>query len=184
MKDITDLLRAANRGDSKASGELFEVLYGDLKRLAHARLRDGNARGELETTALVHESFLRLADRGALAPSDRPSFFAYIGKVMRSVALDLFRERSAEKRGGDARFVTLTTGIAGERIDETRLCAIDDAMKSLARLSPELHALVEMRYFAGMSLAEVSEVTGRSVRTLEREWQKAIAFLRQILVES
>ena len=184
MSDINDLLRAANSGNPQASGELFELLYGDLKRMAHARLRSSGPLGELSTTALVHESFVKLAERGAIAPRDKPAFFSYIGKVMRSVVLDLFRERKAGKRGGDLKLVTLTTGVAGELVDEGRLHVIDDAMKALAKVSPELHALVELRYFAGLSVAEVSEMTGRPVRTIEREWEKARAFLRRLMVES
>jgi len=184
MRDIDALLRAANTGDAQASGELFELLYGDLKRMAHARLRASGSLGDLSTTALVHESFVKLAERGAISPRDKPAFFSYIGKVMRSVVLDLFRERKARKRGGDAKLVTLTTGVAGELIDEARLQVIDDAMKALAKVAPDLHRLVELRYFAGLSVAEVSEITGRPVRTIERDWEKARAFLRQLIVES
>ena len=179
-----NVIRAANTGDAQASGELFELLYGDLKRLAHSRLRASGSLGELSTTALVHESFVRLAERGVIAPRDKPAFFSYIAKVMRSVVLDLFRERKASKRGGDAKLVTLTTGVGGELVDEERLQVIDDAMKALAKVAPELHTLVELRYFAGLSVAEVSEVTGRPLRTIEREWEKARAFLRQLIVES
>ena len=183
MTDVNELLLAANRGDRKAAAELFELLYADLKRLAHARLRAGRLGGDLDTTALVHESYIRLAERGAVAPRNRSAFFSYIGKVMRNVVLDLFREYQARKRGGEAKLVTLTTGVVGEVVDEARLREIDEAMETLARIAPDLHAIVEMRYFAGLSVAEVSEVTGRSVRTIEREWEKARAFLRQLMVE-
>jgi RNA polymerase sigma factor (TIGR02999 family) len=183
MADVDDLLFAANRGDRNARAELFELLYADLKRLAHARLRAGRPHGGFDTTALVHESYIKLAERGAVAPRNRGAFFSYIGKVMRNVVLDLFRERGARKRGGEIKIVTLTTGVEGDAIDEARLLAIDDAMEALARIAPDLHAIVEMRYFAGLSIAEISEVTGRSVRSIEREWEKARAFLHQLMVE-
>jgi len=183
MADVDDLLLAANRGDRTARARLFELLYADLKRLAHSRLRAGRPHGDLDTTALVHESYIKLAERGAVAPRNRGAFFSYIGQVMRNVVLDLFRERGARKRGGEANVVTLTTGVAGEVIDEERLVEIDEAMTALARIAPDLHAIVEMRYFAGLSIAEISEVTGRSVRTIEREWEKARAFLHQLMVE-
>jgi hypothetical protein len=101
--EITELLHAANCGDANASRQLFALLYGDLKRLAHAKLYKGCPHGELNTTSLVHESFVKLARCGAVAPGDRPAFFAYVGEVMRSVVLDLFREGPAHKRGSEAR---------------------------------------------------------------------------------
>jgi RNA polymerase sigma factor (TIGR02999 family) len=183
VSDITRLLRSANAGDAAASRELFALMYGDLKRLAHGNLRRVGGRDELNTTMLVHESFLKIAARGGLAPADRPAFFAYIGKVMRSVVLDAVRERRAGKRGGGQPPVTLATNIAQEVVDDERLLAIDDALKSLAKLSPELHQLVEMRYFAGLSIAEIAEAAGMSVRSVERDWEKARAILRTLMDE-
>ena len=183
MSEITELLQRANSGDEGASGQLFTVLYGDLKRLAHSRLR-GNGGGELNTTALVHESFLRLSACGAIGLNERPAFFSYVAKVMRSVILDFVREKQALKRGGDKAFVTLTTGVAEDVLDDARLVAIDDALKALNKLAPELHALVEMRYFAGLTVPEVSELTGKPVRTVEREWERGRALLRKLMEEA
>ena len=149
MSDITELLRCANGGDQGAAHKLFTLLYGDLKRLAHSSLRRSARDGELNTTALVHESFLKLSARGRIAITDRPAFFAYVGKVMRSVVLDAVRERRASKRGGGEAAITLNTGVAGEVLDDERLLAVDKAMQALAELDPELHRLVEWRYFAG-----------------------------------
>lgn len=183
MNEITQLLRSANSGDPNASRELFARMYGDLKRLAHGNLYRNGGGAEINTTMLVHESYLKLAARGGVAPADRPAFFAYIGKVMRSVVLDTVRERRAMKRGGGQDAVQLTTGIAGEAIDDERLLAIDDALDALGRLAPELRELVEMRYFAGLSIAEISEARGRSVRSIERDWEKARALLRKLMEE-
>ncbi len=183
MSDITQLLQSANAGDANASRELFERMYADLKRLAHGNLYRNGGRAELNTTMLVHESYLRLAARGGLAPADRPAFFAYIGKVMRSVVLDTVRERRAEKRGGGVEPLQLTTSIASEVIDDEQLLAIDEALHSLERLAPELRKLVEMRYFAGLTVAEISEASGRSVRSVERDWEKARALLRKLMSE-
>jgi RNA polymerase sigma factor (TIGR02999 family) len=183
MSDITQLLRSANAGDSDASRELFSRMYADLKRLAHGNLYRNGGRAELNTTMLVHESYLRLAARGGLAPADRPAFFAYIGKVMRSVVLDTVRERRAEKRGGGVEPLQLTTGVASEVVDDEQLLAIDQALDSLERLAPELRKLVEMRYFAGLTIAEISEASGRSVRSVERDWEKARALLRKLMTE-
>jgi RNA polymerase sigma factor (TIGR02999 family) len=183
MSEITQLLRSANAGDMDASRELFSRMYADLKRLAHGNLYRNGGRAELNTTMLVHESYLRLAARGGLAPADRPAFFAYIGKVMRSVVLDTVRERRAEKRGGGIEPLQLTTGIASEVIEDEQLLAIDEALDALERLAPELRKLVEMRYFAGLTVAEISEASGRSVRSVERDWEKARALLRKLMTE-
>jgi len=164
--------------------QLFADLYVDLKRLAHARLRACGDRNALNTTALVHESFLKLAERGAVLPQHRPAFFAYVGKVMRSVVLDGVRERRAKKRGGHDVTVTLTTDVVSELLDDDRLLAVDEALNGLARLAPDLSRLVELRYFVGLSIPEISEMTGKAVRTLERDWGKARGLLRTLISEA
>ena len=160
---------------------LFADLYQELKRLAHARLRPWADRSDLTTTAVLHESFLKLAERGTVLPQDRPAFFGYVGKVMRTIVLDCVRERCAKKRGGGHVVVTLTTDVPGESFDAARLLAIDDALHRLERMAPDLSRLVEMRYFAGLSIREISDVTGKAVRTLERDWQKARGLLRTLI---
>jgi RNA polymerase sigma factor (TIGR02999 family) len=183
MAPLTELLNAATDGDAKASSRLFEEVYADLKRMAHRRLyQDGRVEG-VDTTVLVHESFLRMVEHGQLRSDDRAAFFGYVGRVMRSVLVDHVREQRAAKRGGNQVFVTLTTGIAAESFDDERLLAIDAALGTLERLAPELHRLVDMRYFAGLSVLEVAELRGISTRSVEREWDKARAFLRKLIEE-
>ena len=184
MAELTVLLRAAQDRDPDAVKRLFEIVYGDLKRLAHSNLRKSSGVQELNTTALVHESFLKYLEHGALAQADRPAFFAYVGRVMRSVVIDFIRERQAEKRGGGMTPVTLTTGVAGGSIDDGRLLAINAALSSLEKLAPELQQLVEMRYFAGLTVPEISAITGKSTRSVEREWEKARALLRRLMDEA
>ena len=163
---------------------LFDSAYADLKRLAHGRLyRSGGVSG-LDTTSLVHESFLRLVDRGDLELADRNAFFGYVGRVMRSVLVDHVREQLAAKRGGRESFVTLTTDIEGEAISDERLLAIDAALDALERIAPAYRQLVEMRWFAGLSVREVAELRGVSTRTVEREWEKARAFLQRLIDEA
>jgi len=169
---------------ARSPQEQFAELYADLKRLARARLRACGDRGDLNTTAIVHESFLKLAERGAVLPQQRPAFFAYVGKVMRSVVLDGVRERRAQKRGGREILVTLTTDVVGEPTDDDRLLAVNEALNGLARLAPELSRLVELRYFVGLSILEISEMTGRAVRTVERDWGKARGLLRALIAEA
>ena len=184
MAELTVLLRAAQDHDPDAVKRLFEIVYGDLKRLAHSNLRKSSGVEELNTTALVHESFLKYLQHGALAQADRPAFFAYVGRVMRSVVIDFIRERQSEKRGGEMTPVTLTTGVAGDSIEDGRLLAIHSALVSLEKLAPELQQLVEMRYFAGLTVPEISAITGKSTRSVEREWEKARALLRRLMDEA
>jgi RNA polymerase sigma factor (TIGR02999 family) len=172
MAEVTDLLQPAPVGDEQASRDLFGLLYSDLKRMARGRLyRVGGVPG-LDTTSLVHESYLRLTDDGRLLVSDRPAFFGYVGRVMRSVVIDHVRTLQSQKRGGDQVLVTLTTDADGAA--ETA----DD------RLAPQYHDLVELRYFAGLSVKEVAELRNVSMRTVEREWEKARAFLLQLMQDS
>jgi RNA polymerase sigma factor (TIGR02999 family) len=169
-----------------AADRLFDELYADLKRLARARLhRDGRV-ADLDTTALVHEAWLRLADRGSGPATlrEEAAFFGYVGRVMRSVVIDHVRERQAAKRGGDQVFVTLSTELDGERVDDERLLAVDEALVALERLAPELRELVEMRYFAGLSVDEVARLRDQSPRTVAREWDKARGLLRRLLDEA
>lgn len=183
MPSLTELLISARGGDASASTRLFELVYAELKRMAHQRLRRIGGEGPLNTTALVHESYLRLSERGQLLPSDRAAFFCYVGRVMRSVVIDHVRERLAQKRGGNEVFVTLTTDIEGETFDDERLLAVNAALDTLEKVAPEFHQLVEMRYFAGLSMREVAELRGMSTRTVEREWKKARALLQQLMAE-
>jgi RNA polymerase sigma factor (TIGR02999 family) len=184
VSEVTELLRAANGGDARASHRLFSLLYAELKQLARAKLRRSGGPTELDTTSLVHESFLRLAGRDGYTPADRRAFYAYVARVMRSVVLDMVRERQARKRGGGQVFVTLPTAAAEQPVAGAELIAIDDALESLGRLEPALKELVEMRYFAGLTVREISEVLGKSPRTIQREWEKGRALLRRLIEET
>lgn len=185
MAKITDQLLPAGAGEASASTRLFDRVYADLKRLAHGRLyrSGGSAAVGLDTTALVHESYLRLVEQGSLAAGDERAFFGYVGRVMRSVVIDHLRERQAAKRGGREAIVTLTTGVEGLVLQDERLLAINDALDALERIAPGYHELVEMRYFAGLSMREVAELRGMSLRATEREWEKARAFLVRLMDE-
>jgi RNA polymerase sigma factor (TIGR02999 family) len=184
VDSVTELLRAANGGDRSAADRLFSLMYDELKSLARSNLRRNPGALDLNTTMLVHESFLKLVQGDACTPADRLAFYSYMGKVMRTVVLDSVRESRARKRGGDHVVVSLTTGVAGELLNDTQLLALDDALNSLERLAPDLKELVELRYFAGLTVAEVTELSGKPMRTVERGWEKARLLLRQLLEES
>ena len=182
MSDVTSLLFAARNDDSQAMNRLFEVLYDDLRLLARAKLRRSAPMTVLDTTALVHESYLRFLRTGDLQVEDRPHFLAYAARVMRSIVVDLIRSRLADRHGGDALHVTLNTEIAeSASVREDEVILVNDALEELATIDPRLVKVVEMRYFAGMSEDEIAESLGVSVRTVERDWEKARLFLYRAL---
>lgn len=179
---ITDLIVEAQRGDAAALDELFRIAYDDLHALARARLRANSRDGLLDTTSLVHESYLRFVQAGRLKASDRRHFLNYAGRVMRSVIVDFARERRAQRRGGDALRVTLDSGVADGVTDgEEEILRIHEALEELARHDERLVRVVEMRYFGGLSEAEIAESLGVHVRTVRRDWEKARLFLADAL---
>jgi RNA polymerase sigma factor (TIGR02999 family) len=179
--EITQAIARLQAGEDDAVKRLFTVSYDELKRLAHARLWSSNLHGGFATESLVHESYLRLMHLKALNLPDRKHYFAYASKVMRSVILDTVREANAERRGGGEAAVTLNTEIAELCAQGGDVQAVDDALKDLHRVSPDLAALVEMRFFGGLTEAETAEALGVSERTVRREWTKARAALLVLL---
>ena len=174
MSEITELLAAARRGDTAAANAAFSLLYDDLRRLARAKLRQHQPMTLLDTTALVHESYLKLVGQQALPVSDRHHFFAYAARVMRSVIVDMARARLAERRGGDAEHVALDTDVADNTpAPEEEVLRVHEALETLAQADEALAQVVEMRYFGGMTELEVAEALGSSERTVRRQWQKA-----------
>ena len=168
-------------GETDAIRNFFELSYDELKRLAHSRLWAANLKSSFATESLLHESYLRLTNLRGVAIPDRRHFFAYASKVMKSVILDVVREANAERRGGGEVPLTLNTDIAQVAAKGGEVEAINDALKDLQRISPELATLVEMRFFGGLTELEVAEVLGISERTVRREWEKARAALLVLL---
>jgi RNA polymerase sigma factor (TIGR02999 family) len=170
------ILALARAGDAEAIGRLYALLYPDLRRAAHARLR-GNPL--LNTTALVHESYERMAAATPLSFADRAHFLAYAARAMRSVLVDLAREQLADRRGGGAAHVTLTTGL-GERLSadvQPELVRVHEALEDLAQIEPRLAQVVEMRYYGGLANDEIAAALGIGLRTVERDWERARSFL-------
>ena len=183
---LTDLLQRAAHGERRALDGVFAALYPDLRQIAHARLRSQGGVAHLDTTALVHESFLRMADTAGLALSNRKHFFTYAAKTMRNIIIELARERCAQRRGGGRNALQLDTKLAGNfsgpEVDAS-LIAVNDALSALEVVDPALAQIVEMRYFAGYSEVEIADLTGSSERTVRRQWAKARAFLLATLME-
>jgi RNA polymerase sigma factor (TIGR02999 family) len=179
---LTDLIRDARDGDEAAMRRLFDVTYAELRQLARIRLKRGGRGTMLDTTALVHESYLRFAKLGHLRVEDRHRFFAYAAKVMRSVVVDFVRERMAERRGGGAEHVTLDTAIGGGTdAGAEEVLRVHEALGNLAEFGERLVRVVEMRYFAGMTEAEIAEALEVTERTVRRDWEKARLLLAQTL---
>lgn len=175
MGDVTTLLHAARAGDAAALGGLYELLYAELRRLARAKLREGGAHTVLDTTGLVHESFMRLLSAQPQALADRGHFMAYAARAMRSVVVDFARRRGAQRRGGDLQRVTWTEQLPGA--DDTQVLQVNEALEELAAIEPRLAQVVEMRYFAGLADTDIAQALGLSTRTVERDWGKARLFL-------
>ena len=188
---VTELLRAWGAGDSQASDSLVRVVYAELRRQARFALRREGDGHTLQPTALVHEAWLRLGDQHDARWESRAQFFAIAAQTMRRVLLDHARARRATKRGGGA--VQITLGGADERaargahdaegtsLDAVDVIALDDALARLAELDPQKARLVDLRYFAGLSIPEAAEVLGVSTATVGREWAVARMWLRREL---
>jgi len=173
--DITALVAELGRGDNEALGRIVSALYADLRRLAHARLKkQADNLTLLDTTSLVHESYLRFLKAGQIQVKDRAHFLAYAARVMRSIVVDFARKRAAERRGGkDARVTVdgdLPEHISGDCVEILR---VHLALEELSRISERLVKVVEMRYFVGMNEAEIAEALGVTERTVRRDWEKA-----------
>jgi RNA polymerase sigma factor (TIGR02999 family) len=178
MSDITTLLRAAQAGNTQAADQVVTLLYADLRRLASSRLRRSGDLSLLDTTALVHESYLRIRGAHAVDFPDRVHFLAYASRVMRTVVVDLVRARQAERRGGDVLHVTFNTAtpeLALRHDDE--VLRVHEALDELAALEPRLARVVELRYFAGLDEADIAACLGVTDRTVQRDWRKARLFL-------
>jgi RNA polymerase sigma factor (TIGR02999 family) len=174
MSRITQLLRRLQAGDESARDALFAAAYEDLRRLARARLRDGGRNTMLETTSLVHESYLRFVHAGELRAEDQRAFFAYASQVMRSVILNSVRERQAERRGGDAPQLTLSTElISNLASDEQTILKVHEALHVLEQADARLAQIAQMRFFGGYSAKEIAETLQIGERTVERHWEKA-----------
>jgi RNA polymerase sigma factor (TIGR02999 family) len=182
MTELTQLIRRLKDGETGAQDDLFAAAYPELKKLARSRLRDGGRNTVLDTTALVHESYLKFVNGGQLRAEDRRAFFAYASSVMRSVIIDSVRERQAERRGGGADRLTLHTQLLDDAAgDGEDLLRVNEALDVLAQAEPRLARVVEMRYFGGYTEAEIADALDLTERTVRRDWDKARLLLAAML---
>ncbi len=179
----TVLVQRAASGDSDAMRALFSSLYPDIKRLARGKLAQAGGITGLNATALVHEGFMRMAEREGLQGQTRLQFFAYIGKVLRSIVIDFVRERDAEKRGAGMTLLTMShaDGTLAPWMDVTDMVALDQALDQLQKLDVRLYQVIELHVFSGLSLQEVAQELGVTLRTVNRDLLKARALLSRTL---
>jgi len=178
--NLTSLLRAWRGGDAGAGERLLEALYRELHRMAHARL--AVERGStLQTTALVHEAYLRLVDQRAVHWRDRGHFLALAATVMRRVLVDRARARKAGKRGAGEAAITLTDAVPAGVDSGAEVLDVDRALDRLAAAYPRPARVVELRFFGGLELAEIGAVLGVTERTIKRDWAFARAWLAREL---
>lgn len=186
---ITELLVRSRDGTgpsrSGALQELYSLLYPEIKRVARSRLAHAGGVTGLNTTALVHEGFLRLAEQEGLNGATKGQFFAYVGQVLRSVVIDHLRSEGRSKRGGDQIMVTLSSAadVPSAQGSAADLLAVDRALLRMSELDPALYELLEMQAFAGLTIAEVAELRGVSSRTVNRDLIKARGLLQMLLGE-
>ncbi len=182
-ESVTQLLAAAREGDRAALERAFAAVYGELHRLARrqrARSRPGDT---LSTTVLVHEAFLKLSQGAPVAIQDRQHFFALAARAMRQILVDAARSRVAGKRGGGAVPVEFLEADARVEAVAVDVVALDRALDRLEAVDAQLARLVEGRFFAGMTDAELALALGRNERTVRRDWQRARAFLLRELAQ-
>jgi len=174
---ITDLLLRMQEGDEAAHEQLVPLVYEDLRHIARRHL-SGNDRGfTLNTTALVHEAYLKMVDRSRIEWRDRDHFLRVYSTVMRNLMVDLARKRRAQKRGGGAKRVGLDTALLGVDEQADLILALDQAMERLREINPRLPEVVECRFFAGLTEKETAAALGITERTVQRDWIKAKAYL-------
>jgi RNA polymerase sigma factor (TIGR02999 family) len=178
---ITVLLQRLSSGDARAEAELLPLVYAELHAIAARYLRGERAGHTLSPTALVHEAWLRVDGVASLAAEDRRQFFALAARRMRQVLVDHARHRDAAKRGGPAREAITLSALADDGGDGIDTLALDQALTHLHEMDPRKAQVVELRYFAGLEMAEIADVLGISRATAQRDWDVARAFLFQAL---
>lgn len=181
--DVTLLLRQWSEGDEQALNEIVPLMYAELRRLAHQRLRREGANRSLNTTGLVHDAYLKLVDVRRARFRDRSHFLSMASRVMRRLLVDQARARRASKRGGGAEPVELDETIWVSDRQSTALAALDDALQRLEAVDARQGQIVEHRYFGGLSLEETAEAVGVSLATVKRELRFAHAWLATELGE-
>ena len=176
-RDVTQLLSLWSGGDRSALEPLMEAVYGELRHLAHSYLRRERPGNTLQSTALVHEAYLRLIDQKSVTWQNRAHFFGIAANMMRRILVDHARSRKASKRGAGISILTLDDAVAGSGPRDLNLIVLDQALEHLAEIDTQQSRIVELRFFAGLSIEDTAEVLKISPATVKREWAIAKAWL-------
>ncbi len=175
--NVTQLLLDWRNGDEQALDRLMPLVYEELRRMANRYLRNERRNHTLQTSALVHEAYLRLVDHENIAWQNRAHFFGVAAQAMRRILVDHARTRNYEKRGGAMRHVSLDEAASMVEERASELIALDEALRELAKIDPRKSRVVELRYFGGLSVEETAEALGVSAVTIMRDWNTAKAWL-------
>jgi len=178
MNELTELLHAAQHGDAQAAAELLPIVYDDLRRLARVRLSQERPGQTLQATALVHEAYVRLVGRQDVEWNSTGHFFGAAAKAMRRIVIDHARQRATQKRGGDLQRIELSENFVGDQRDK-RLVQLDEALIALEAYDDRKAAVVQIRFFAGLTNEETAAALGIAPATAMRDWLFARAWLKE-----
>jgi RNA polymerase sigma factor (TIGR02999 family) len=179
--EVTELLLAWSEGDQRALDRLVPLVYAELHRLAKSYMRKEGAEHTLQTTALIHEAYLRLIDASQVQWQNRAHFFGVAAHIMRQILVAAARERGAQKRGGDAQQVSLDEALLVSQGQDEDLVAIDEAVSALAEVDARKAQVVELRFFGGLTEEETATALKVSPETVRRDWRIARSWLRRYL---
>jgi RNA polymerase sigma factor (TIGR02999 family) len=179
---VSHLLEKWREGDSEALNALVPLVYADLRRLAHRYLQNQRPDHTLQSTALVHEAYLRLAKHEKMQVENRAHFFAVLARIMRQILVDYARNQHAAKRDAGIKLV-LDEAIAPGPLRQVNVVVLDDVLQALSRLDSRQSQIVELRFFGGLSLEETAFVLGVSPATVKRDWMTARLWLKKQLLQ-
>ena len=177
MHEVTELLLSWREGDAAALDRLIPVVYDELRRVARRRLRGESPGQALQATALVHEVYLRLVDVDRMTLTNRAHFFGVAATLMRQIIVDYARRQHADKRGGGVTVLSLDQALLAAQTSSVDVLALDEALDALSAIDSRQCRVVELRFFAGLTIDEASTALGVSPATVEREWALAKAWL-------
>lgn len=180
-ESVTSLLKAHRRGEAGALDRAFEIVYEELRRLARYQLGAQGRGRTLDTTSLVHEAYLKVSTSEQADAANRGHFLALASRAMRQIVIDFARARAATKRGGDAKRITLDTNVVSVDDQAHWILLVEQALQEVAEIDERLETVFECRYFAGLSEQETADALGVSVRTVQRDWQRAKSWMREYL---
>lgn len=183
-EEFTQLLAAWSKGNEEAFEQLIQIVYDELRRLAHHYLRNENPGQTLQTTALVNEAYLRLAQGQKMTFTDRAHFFAVCARVMRHILIDIANSKKRQKRNAGEHRVDFEEALTLAEERDGSILALDDALKTLEKIDPRKAQVVELRYFGGLSVEETATVLKVSADTVMSDWRKAKLLLKNLMLNA